>query len=66
MTEIAPGRPQAFASFNGPDFYGRPRNTGRVTLAREAWAVPEEYRFGDATIVPFMAGGSVPWTVQAL
>ena len=29
-------RLEAFASFNGPAFYGLPRNTGTVTLRREA------------------------------
>lgn len=27
---------EGFASFHGPDFYGLPRNTGTVTLKREA------------------------------
>ena len=41
---------EAFASFNGPAFYGLPRNTGTVTLRREPWALPETLPFGDATI----------------
>src|SRR3978361_1209068 len=36
-------RLEAFASFNGPDFYGLPRNTDRITLEREDWAVPDAY-----------------------
>ena len=31
---------EAFASFNGPDFYRLPRNTGTVTLERQECAVP--------------------------
>ncbi|MFM7342253.1 MAG: dihydroorotase, partial [Betaproteobacteria bacterium] len=30
-------RLEAFASFNGPDFYGLPRNSGTVTLERQNW-----------------------------
>jgi len=45
-------RLEAFASFNGADFYRLPRNTGRVTLVREPWEAPAEVAFGDATLVP--------------
>ncbi|MDP2249043.1 MAG: dihydroorotase, partial [Hydrogenophaga sp.] len=31
---------EAFASFNGPAFYGLPRNSGSVTLKRESWTAP--------------------------
>ena len=43
---------EAFASHNGADFYRLPRNTETVTLEKKAWKVPEEYKFGDATVVP--------------
>ncbi|MDP2018565.1 dihydroorotase, partial [Hydrogenophaga sp.] len=39
---------EAFASFNGPAFYGLPRNSGTVTLKRESWTTPESFRFGEA------------------
>ena len=53
---------EAFASFNGPDWYGLPRNTETVTLVRESWSVPEsiEYLPGDP-LVPLRAGGGVAW-----
>jgi dihydroorotase len=59
-------RLEAFASFNGPDWYGLPRNTDTVTLVRESWAVPEsvEYLPGDP-LVPLRAGGSVAWKLLA-
>ena len=38
---------EAFASFNGPAFYGLPRNAGTVTLVRERWTLPETLPFGD-------------------
>jgi dihydroorotase len=54
---------EAFASFNGPDFYRLPRNTGKVTLNRAPWTVPAEYPFGANTVVPLRAGEEVQWTL---
>ena len=47
---------EAFASFNGPDFYGLPRNTTRITLRRESWKAPADFAFGQARLVPLGAG----------
>jgi dihydroorotase len=55
---------EAFASFHGPDFYGLPRNRDTVTLRREAWRVPSELPFGEATLVPLRAGETVAWTLR--
>ncbi|TAK82458.1 MAG: dihydroorotase [Aquabacterium sp.] len=56
---------EGFASFHGPDFYGLPRNTARVTLKREAWTVPEVLPFGDNTqIKPLMGGETLDWKLQ--
>ena len=52
---------EAFASFNGADFYGLPRNIGSVTLERKPWTLPETLPFGDATIKPLRAGESLNW-----
>jgi dihydroorotase len=52
---------EAFASFNGADFYGLPRNTGSVTLKREPWALPQSLPFGDTTIKPLCAGETLNW-----
>ncbi|HEX4782258.1 MAG TPA: dihydroorotase [Usitatibacter sp.] len=54
-------RLEAFASFHGPDFYGLPRNSGKVSLVRESWEVPAELPFGDATVVPLRAGQKLAW-----
>jgi dihydroorotase len=54
---------EAFASFNGPDFYGLPRNTGTVTLRRQALQLPETLPFGDATIKPLRAGETLAWSL---
>ncbi len=52
---------EAFTSFNGPDFYGLPRNTGTVTLRREAWEAPASFPFGGADLKPLRAGETLPW-----
>ncbi len=53
---------EAFASFHGADFYGLPRNHGRITLARESWMVPASLPLlaGDP-LVPLRADESVAW-----
>jgi dihydroorotase len=57
---------EAFASHNGPDFYGLPRNTGKVMLSRKPWRVPETYAFGDEVVVPMWAGQDCPWSVDLI
>ena len=52
---------EAFASFHGADFYGLPRNRGRVTLTREPWLLPEALPFGDATLKPLRGGETLNW-----
>jgi len=54
-------RLEEFASFRGADFYGLPRNTGKITLQRRDWTVPAELKFGDSSLVPLAAGESLPW-----
>ncbi|MGI4812960.1 MAG: dihydroorotase [Janthinobacterium lividum] len=54
-------RLEGFASFFGADFYGLPRNSGRVSLRREAWQIPAESPVGDDTLVPLDAGGTLNW-----
>ncbi len=55
---------EAFASFYGPDFYGLPRNTGKVTLHKESWKVPETIRMADGELVPLRAGQEISWKMQ--
>lgn len=52
---------EAFASFYGADFYGLPRNTEQITLAKEAWAVPENISFAGDVLVPLRAGQTIAW-----
>ncbi|MGF1729822.1 dihydroorotase [Photobacterium kasasachensis] len=56
---------EAFASFNGPDFYGLPRNTDTITLVKESWTVPETMSFGSDVVVPIRAGEEMNWKVIA-
>ncbi|CAG9183521.1 Dihydroorotase [Cupriavidus laharis] len=55
---------EAFASFNGPAFYGLPRSTGTLTLEREDWQLPAELPYGDATLVPLRAGETLRWKAR--
>ena len=52
---------EAFASFNGPAFYGLPRNQGSITLQRQSWTPPESYPFGEAQLKPLAAGEPLAW-----
>jgi dihydroorotase len=52
---------EAFASFNGPDFYGLPRNRGNVALRRESWTLSESVPFGDAQLKPLRGGETLSW-----
>ena len=54
-------RLEGFASFHGADFYGLPRNTGTITLQRQAWTPPESYAYGDTTLKPLAAGEALQW-----
>ncbi len=56
-------RLEAFASFNGPDFYGLPRNRNTVTLVKQPWQMPEALPLADGTIVPLRAGEQLQWQV---
>ncbi|MCB1986478.1 MAG: dihydroorotase [Burkholderiales bacterium] len=52
---------EAFASYNGADFYQLPRNTTSITLKKETWQVPEKIEFAGDTLVPLTAGGTLGW-----
>ncbi|MFO1225069.1 MAG: dihydroorotase [Burkholderiaceae bacterium] len=54
-------RLEGFASHHGPDFYGLPRNTQRITLRREAWTLPATVPFGDAQLKPLRGGETLAW-----
>ena len=58
------GQLEAFASFNGADFYGLPRNTGSLTLNRQSWTPPESFAFGGAELKPLRSGEALAWKVE--
>jgi dihydroorotase len=63
--ENALDRFEAFASENGPRFYGLPLNEETVTLERAPVAVPNVLEAAGAPIIPFHAGQQLGWRVIA-
>ena len=56
---------EAFASLNGPAFYGLPPNTGTVLLERVSWTIPDSLPFGTEGIVPLAGGETLHWKLSA-
>ncbi|MGB0225161.1 MAG: dihydroorotase [Litorivicinaceae bacterium] len=56
-------RLEAFASFNGADFYGLPRNTETVTLTKTEASVPITRPFGDTEVRLLRGGETVAWSL---
>ena len=52
---------EAFASLNGADFYGLPRNTSNITLQKRSWTLPKTIPFGNADLKPLRGGESLAW-----
>ncbi len=52
---------EAFASFNGPDFYRLPRNEKTITLEKKEQTVPEVIGEGDLAVMPYRAGEVLGW-----
>jgi dihydroorotase len=57
---------EGFASFYGADFYGLPRNTGRIQLHRQNWTVSASLPFAGDSIIPLRAGQTIAWKMQSL
>ena len=55
---------EGFASFNGPDFYGLPRNRDKITLSRKQTIIADSIPFGDEHCVPLRAGGTLEWCLD--
>ena len=51
---------EAFASLNGPRFYGLAPNDDTITLLRRPWTMPASI----AGVVPFRAGEEIAWTLS--
>ncbi|MFP4147792.1 MAG: dihydroorotase [Halorhodospira sp.] len=54
-------RLEAFASRNGPAFYGLPVNSERITLERVPQEVPPSYPGGEEPVIPLRAGERLSW-----
>ncbi len=55
---------EAFASLNGPAFYGLPANEATLTLEKSGFDIPETLFLPDGTqVVPLAAGESLAWRV---
>jgi dihydroorotase len=62
--EAALDRLEAFASQNGPAFYGLPANEARIILRREPLPVPERIGEGENALVPFRGGETLRWRLS--
>jgi dihydroorotase len=63
--EGALDRFEAFASLDGPAFYGLPVNEGTLTLERAPSEVPERIGEGEDALIPFGAGGAFSWRLAS-
>ena len=52
---------EGFASFQGADFYGLPRNSATITLRKQSWKPAASFAFGEAELKPLRAGEALPW-----
>ena len=59
-------RLEGFSSHFGADFYGLPRNQGKVRLVETPVDVPERMAFGEDEVRPFRAGGQLDWRVESV
>ena len=55
---------EAFASLNGPAFYGLPANGDRIELVKESWTVPAELAYPGGSLVPLRAGEGIAWRLR--
>jgi dihydroorotase len=62
--EGALDRLEAFASENGPRFYGLPLNEDRIVLERADGTVPESIAAAGSSLVPFHAGETLRWRLS--
>ncbi len=55
---------EAFASLNGPAFYGLAPASETITLDEESWRVPENYGLGRRQVVPMWSGQVIDWRLD--
>jgi len=54
---------EAFASLNGPAFYGLPVNNAKIVLEKSLVAIPEAIMVEDSHVIPFHAGDRMDWAL---
>jgi dihydroorotase len=52
---------EAFASTNGPDFYGLSYNPVTIELKKQPWQLPDSVPFEDTQVIPLGAGTTLNW-----
>ncbi|WP_028357729.1 dihydroorotase [Brackiella oedipodis] len=56
---------EAFASLNGPKFYGLPTNTETITLVRQDMQIPERLPYVEGqSLIPLAAKQTLNWSLQ--
>ncbi|WP_432525324.1 dihydroorotase [Serratia sp. BFP-2025] len=55
---------EAFCSLNGPRFYGLPLNEDFIELQRVPTTQPEAIALGDESVIPFLAGETLSWSLK--
>ena len=58
------GKLEAFASTNGPDFYGLPHNKTTIELKKQSWQLPDSLPFEDTQVIPLGAGTTLNWKLM--
>ncbi|MDE2304183.1 MAG: dihydroorotase [Gammaproteobacteria bacterium] len=54
-----------FAGRFGAQFYGLAPHRETITLVRRPWTVPDSYGFGEDALVPYRAGETIRWSIEA-
>jgi len=54
---------EAFASTNGCDFYGLPRNDSTILLLRKPWKIQETVAYEGTQLIPLGAGTTLNWAL---
>lgn len=57
-------RLEAFASLNGPRFYGLETNRETITLEKITQPIPDTFSFEDDVVIPLRAGGNLSWRIK--
>ncbi len=63
--ESALDRFEAFASLNGPAFYGLPVNQQTITLSKDSQQVPNVIGEAELVVSPYKAGDTLAWRLVA-